>query len=124
MRRHRFTFLLRTTVAGLLMVASVGGFAGCSSPGTQRDSTLRQSNSSLNTASQKTFENSASFVDVPDDDPVSLPRERVIYPPSTGNAGTATQRSDLLEAFALLSATVTLVTLTRRLTRPWHIFPS
>jgi hypothetical protein len=124
MRRHRFTFLLRTTVAGLLMVASIGGFAGCSSPGTQRDSTLRQSNSSLNTASQKTFENSASFVDVPDDDPVSMPRERVIYPPSTGNAGTATQQSVPLETLALLGVAVTLLTFTRRLTRPLRSSPS
>lgn len=60
--------------------------------------------SDLNTASQKTFENSATLVDVTDN-PVSLPSEKVIYPPSTGSAGLASPQTSTQRAFVLLAMT-------------------
>jgi hypothetical protein len=113
---HRLALILHTTTVGLLALATVGGSAACSDTGAHRESALRQTNAGLNTASQKTLENSASFVDVPDAQ-VSLPRERVIYPPSTGNGGTAAHRDiTLIELLFLVVASVGVVTMTRVLT--------
>lgn len=73
--------------------------------------------SDLNTASQKSFENSANLVDVTDA-PVSLSSEKVIYPPSTGNAGLARGHGSDAAAVVLVGAAVLLVAGTRMFTAP------
>jgi hypothetical protein len=113
----RLTRLVRTTALGVVALASVGAVLSCSDSGTPRNSGVRPSNSSMNTASQKTFENSASFVDVTDD-PVSLPGERTIYPPSTGNGGLLAGATSAPKTLALLAIACTVVIAARMLTAP------
>lgn len=79
----------------------------------------RPQTSTLNTASQKSLGNSAAFGDVTDN-PVSLPSERTIQPPRTGNAGLLTPRHPLVSTIGLLAVALGAVTAARLLTRARH----
>ncbi|MBX7110240.1 MAG: hypothetical protein K1X87_00105 [Dehalococcoidia bacterium] len=73
--------------------------------------------SNLNTASQKSVGTTGTFVDVTDN-PVSLPSEKTIYPPRTGNAGLATPHQVPNTAIPpLLAATAILLLAARFATR-------
>jgi hypothetical protein len=101
-------------VLGLGLLASLGWIAAAS----ETPARTAPAGSELNTASQKTFENTGTLVDVTDA-PVSLPSERVIYPPSTGGAGLveATEASTVA-GFALIGATLSLIAVARLATAP------
>jgi hypothetical protein len=108
---RRVTFLIGSAALLAAGVAALG-WVFVSSDGTRVASPAA---SDVNTASQKTFENSASLVDVTDE-PISFPSENVIYPPSTGSAGMSTAQSGREAALALSVVALALVALARILT--------
>jgi hypothetical protein len=113
MLSRRISLFVGSTALALAATVSVGWLvaSGDGSIG-GRPSGSDAATSDLNTASQKTFENSATLVDV-DDDPVSLPSEKVIYPPSTGNAGLAGAETSALAMVALAAVAASLIAAAR-----------
>lgn len=115
---RRITLVVGSTALALAATVSVGWLVAAGNDATRGTPTGSDSTSSdLNTASQKTFENSATLVEV-DDDPVSLPSEKVIYPPSTGNAGLASPEQTPFTMLALAAMAVSLIAATRVVTAP------
>jgi len=113
MRVFRIRRLAASAALGLAALASLGAIVACSDHGAHAAPGARSASSSLNTASGKTFENSATLVDITDA-PVSLPSEKVIYPPSTGNAGTLSSDREFAAAVVLLG-TALIVTAAARI---------
>ncbi len=119
MLSHRVTLFLGSTAFAVVATISAGWLVAASGDDSVNgtSSASDSTSSDLNTASQKTFENSGTFVDVTDN-PVSLPSEKVIYPPSTGGAGLASRETSTLLAFLLLAMTLTLAAGARTATTP------
>ncbi len=114
MTRRAALFVASSAVV-IAVVAAVGA-AGAWPLRASHETSSATSN--LNTTSQKTFGNSGNLVDVTDN-PVSLPSEKVIYPPRTGNAGFATPPREATSVVAvLLLGTASLIAGSRMLTAP------
>jgi hypothetical protein len=97
MLRRRFALLAGVSALFLggygLMHIALGSSTDVSSRAVSSNAPQSPPNSEVNTSPQLTFENSGKLVDIVDQ-PVSLPRQKAIAPPSTGNAGIAQPSGD------------------------------
>lgn len=110
---HRIALRITSTTLIVAALASAGiAIAGCGS-GSDSDSST---SSNPNTAAQKTFVNSGNLLDVTDA-PVSLPSEKVIYPPRTGNAGMAASHATINSALILLGVMAAVIAAARITTK-------
>ncbi|MGE0228165.1 MAG: hypothetical protein AB7I38_03350 [Dehalococcoidia bacterium] len=112
--RRRLVLLVASTAAAVAGLTVLG--AVVLSDSTRVTPAADTETSSVGTTAQKSPGNTGSFVDLTDN-PVSLPAERTIYPPRTGNAGFAAVHQNAMLPLALVGAATVLIAIARASTR-------
>ncbi|MEZ4554463.1 MAG: hypothetical protein R3B59_11265 [Dehalococcoidia bacterium] len=112
--RRRLVLLVASTAAAVAGLTVLG--AVVLSDTTPPNPGVDTQSSTAGTTAQKSLGNTGSFVDL-NDNPVSLPAERTIYPPRTGNAGIAAVHHDALLPLAFVGTATLLLGIARTATR-------